>query len=310
MSELNRIDWNLVPALEALLAEKNVSRAARRLGISQSGASGALARLRRHFDDEILERKGNAYELTPLAQRLVPMVEEITSSTRAVLQSTRVFDPAEGSREFVIGSTEYGQSVIGPDLVDRVERHAPGAKISFAWPVPGVSGPSDWLAGIDGWIAPRDIFTDIPSTGLLTDRWVCVVDADNDAVGDDLSLSEVAAHAWVVPMVPGDLDLPWRRRLLSHGIDLPIAVATQSFSSVPFLVAGSPRIGITQRALVTRLDGALDLRILEIPWEMRPLNFTFWWHPNREHDPAHAWLRGQIEECMTAATREDASGQR
>ena len=295
MSDLSRIDWNLVPALHALLAERNVSRAARRLGISQSAASGALARLRRHFGDDLLERRGNGYELTPLAQRLESKVEELASSIRSVLESTRVFDPAQARREFVLASTEYGQSVIAPGLIDRIANLAPHITVKFCWPNFVSSHRSEWLSTVDGWIAPRDKSTDMPSTGLLTDRWVCVVNRDNDDIGEALDLPEVIDFQWVVPSVAGDGVAPWLKRLLAHGIDLPILLTTESFSAVPYMVAGSRRIGLVQHALASRVLGPLNLRVVECPWEMLPLSFTLWWHPNHEHDPAHSWLRGQVE---------------
>jgi DNA-binding transcriptional LysR family regulator len=300
VTSLDRIDWNLVPALDALLTERNVSRAARRLGISQSAASGALARLRRHYGDDLLVRRNNTYELTPVALRLLSSARAAVDSTRIVLASTSTFDPGASTREFQVLSTEYGQTLLGGDLLARVGAAAPGVRVTFRWPSSLAGSPADWLSTYDGWLGPRESIPTMSSSGLTTDRWVCVVDEDHPTVGDELSIAEVAEHRWVVPTRPRDHDLPWRQRLFAHGIELPIACSTESFSAVPFLVAGTPLVGIVQHTLALRLVERCRLRVLEVPWSMLPLSLTLWWHPNREHDLAHAWFRDQVAATMAS----------
>jgi DNA-binding transcriptional LysR family regulator len=298
MDELQRLDWNLVPALDALLQERNVSRAARRLGISQSAASGALARLRRHFDDDLLTRRGSTYELTSTAQRLAPQAREAVAVAASLLSSAKSFDPASGRREFTVVSSEYGQVVHGASLVALVASSAPGVRISFRG-MEARTASDDWLSRVDGWQGPRDSLTNTPSTGAAADRWVCVVDRDSPLT--ELSLDDVHRHRWILPTVARDRDVPWRKRLSSYGIDLDVAVTTESFGSVPFLVAGTAMLGVMQERLADRLADAAAVRVLPCPWEMRPLTFTFWWDPAREHDPAHVWLREQVDLCLTGA---------
>jgi DNA-binding transcriptional LysR family regulator len=307
MDALDRLDWNLVPALNALLVERNVSRAARRLGVSQPAASGALARLRRTFDDELLVRGRNDYTLTPLAQRLLPLTQHAVAAARDVVGSARSFDPGASTREFVVVSTEYGQMLVGSALAATLAQHAPQARLVFRSPWTGTTPAAHWLGTVDGWLAPRDIFPDMPSSGMLGDRWVLVVDADNHAVREDLSIDDVQGHTWVVPTVPRDPH-PWTRRLSAYGVELDTAVVTQSFGSVPYLVAGTTHLGIVQERLVETVAGPLGLRVLDLPWSMRPLTLTLWWHPDKEHDPAHAWLREQVTHCLARVARgRDAS---
>jgi DNA-binding transcriptional LysR family regulator len=297
MDALDRLDWNLVPALNALLVERNVSRAARRLGVSQPAASGALARLRRTFDDELLIRGTDGYTLTPLGQRLLPLTRHAVAAARDVVGNARTFDAGASTREFVIVSTEYGQMLIGSALGAAVAEQAPNARLLFRSPWTSTTPASQWLGTVDGWLAPRDIFPDTPSSGMLGDRWVLVAAVDNHLVGDHLSIDDLQRHTWVVPTVPRDRH-PWTRRLSAYGVELGTAVVTQSFGSVPYLVAGTPHLGIVQERLVSRVAGPLGLRILEAPWSMGPLTLTMWWHPDREHDPAHLWLRDQVTDAM------------
>lgn len=301
MDDLTRLDWNLIPALDALLQERNVSRAARRLGVSQSAASGSLARLRRHFGDDLLVRRGTTYELTSIAQRLAPQVREAVDVTTSLLSASRAFDPQSDRREFVIVSSEYGQTVLGGMLCRRVTALAPGVRVAFRGLEVRSSSP-DWLGTVDGWLGPRDALTNTPSTGLRADRWVCVMSRDSGAARADVRLAEVAHHRWVLPTVARDRDVPWRKRLLAHGIELDVAATTESFGAVPFLVSGTDMIGLVQHDLVVKLADAAGVRMFEVPWKMLPLNLTFWWDGTREHDPAHRWLREQVALCMSEAT--------
>jgi DNA-binding transcriptional LysR family regulator len=298
MNPLDRIDWNLILALHALLTDRSVSAAARRLGVSQPAASKALARLRRQFDDELLVRQGNAYTLTPLAQQLVPLVTEAVSATRSVLRITQTFDPATTAREFVVWTTEYAQIAFGAALVDRFTEEAPGARLVFRGMSMSGGSSMDDLASVDGWLGPRDVFTDVPSSGLHTDRWVCVASEDNDDVRDQLTLEDVASHSWILPTVPKHRELPWVKRLLAHGIDLNIAVTTESFVAVPHLVVGTRHLGVVQELVALRTSTAQPIRVIECPWPMAPLNLTLWWHERRHPEPGHAWFRALVAEVM------------
>ncbi|TYL51741.1 LysR family transcriptional regulator [Nocardioides sp. BGMRC 2183] len=298
MTGIDRLDWNLVPALADLLDERNVSRAARRLGVSQSAASGALARLRRHYSDELLVRQGNTYEPTPLALRLQPMVRAAVDATRTVTTAAAGFDPSTSTREFQVATTEYGQVLLGSALLDEIGRQAPGVRLTIRWPTNAAGISSDWLAGLDGWLGPRESLPEMASSGLMTDRWVCVIDAAHPTIHDHLTIEDVEHHRWVIPTRPRDHDLPWRQRLFAYGVELPIAVSTESFAAVPFLVAGTTQVGVVQERLARRLAPVTGVRILGCPWKMVPLSLTLWWHPNRKHDPAHAWLRELVATCL------------
>ena len=299
MDDLHRLDWNLVPALDALLQEQNVSRAARRLGISQSAASGALARLRRHFDDELLTRRGSRYELSSMAQRLAPQAREVVAVATSLLSSAQSFDPHASRREFIIVSSEYGQIVHGAALLREVAAAAPGVRISFRG-MEARSASDDWLSTVDGWLGPRDSLSNTPCVGSAVDRWVCVVDRANDRALSGLALEDVGRLRWILPTIARDREVPWRKRLMSYGIELDVALTTESFASVPFLVAGTHMIGVVQAGLAAAVADAAGVSVLPIPWEMRPLTFTLWWDDSREHDPAHRWLREQVVKSLGA----------
>jgi DNA-binding transcriptional LysR family regulator len=112
---MKRLDLNLLPQLQALLELRNVSRAAERLQLSQPATSAALARLRRHFGDDLLVRVGRAYELTPFAQALLPLVEEAMQHVQRATRIRSGFDPASSERTFVIAASDYAATLmVGP----------------------------------------------------------------------------------------------------------------------------------------------------------------------------------------------------
>lgn len=309
VTELSRIDWNLLPALDALFTERNVSKAARRVGVTQPAMSNALQRLRRHFGDDLLTRHGNTYLLTPLAERIAPQVRELVSHGLSIVGSGETFDPSESTRHFVMAATEAMQVALGARLLARVNEQAPHATVSFVAPfVEPFRTYEDVIAGTDGWFAPREMMPSQRCTGLIEDRWVCVVDADHPAVGESLTLDDAQRLPWVAPTIRGNPLRVHLDALMAHGVEPHIEVFTESFAAVPFLVAGTRRLGVMQGLVAARLAESAGVRVLECPWPVQPLNVTFWWDPKWDSDPSHAWLRSIIAAASTAPADSDGPG--
>src|SRR3954452_12391854 len=109
---LREVDANLLLALHALLEERNLTHAGERMTMSQPAMSGALTRLRKHFDDELLVRVGRGFELTPLAEQLKPSVAQAVEAAEALLGNQRDFEPASSSRLFTVSMSEYAMTVL------------------------------------------------------------------------------------------------------------------------------------------------------------------------------------------------------
>src|SRR5919202_938307 len=155
---LARLDLNLVVALRALLEERNVTRAGRRVGLSQPAMSAALARLRRHFDDELLARVGGGYELTPLGSALLERTAAACDLLERVFSSQSEFDPRTESREFTLLSSDYGAIVFGAELARVLHREAPGIRLGFQQTVPGIEDDAGTaLSTVDGLLMPHGI---------------------------------------------------------------------------------------------------------------------------------------------------------
>lgn len=294
---LVNLDLNLLVTLDVLLRERNVTRAAEQLGSSQPAVSAALARLRRHFGDELLDRVGNRYELTPLAAQLVARTAPALAGVRRVFDVAAEFDPSAVEREFTIVTSDYAAAVLGPVVARLLAERAPGIRLRLQQTSPyAVDHAVDTLRAVDGIILPHGFLTD-PHTDLYEDRWICIVARDNIAVGAQLTLAQLGELPWVILYNLPTAFAPAAQQMRMIGIEPRVEVVVDGFLPMPFLVAGTNRVALIQEHLARRMAGAADIRMLPCPFEVVPLAEAFWWHPMHRADPAHTWLRGILTEA-------------
>ena len=293
---LARLDMNLVVALRALLAERNVTRAGERIGLSQPAMSAALARLRRHFGDELLARKGGGYELTALGVVLLDRTEVACEMLEQVFGSQPRFDPARERREFVILTSDYAAAVFGDQLAREISAQAPGVRITFRQiPVTVTDDPAALLATVDGMILPHGIIGGLPAVELFTDHWLCLVAEDNPEVGESITLDDLATLPWAVYQRAYDAQAA--RQLSTLGIEPRVQVSVDSFYALPSMIAGTGRVAMVHGLLAARLGlGAGPgfgggVRVLDCPFDAVPVREALWWHPVHTHDAGHLWLR-------------------
>jgi DNA-binding transcriptional LysR family regulator len=292
---LVNLDLNLLITLDVLLRERNVTRAAEQLGSSQPAVSAALARLRRHFGDDLLHRIGNRYELTPLATQLASRTAPALTGVRRVFDAHAEFDPSAVEREFTVVTSDYAAAVLGPIVTRLLAERAPGVRLRLQQTSPyAVDHAVDTLRAVDGIVLPHGFLADTPFTDLYSDRWVCIVARDNAAVGAGLTLAQLGELPWVVLYNLPTAFAPAARQLRMIGIEPRVAVVVLP---MPFLVAGTDRVALLQEHLARRISGLTGIRVLPCPFEVVPLAEAFWWHPMYRADPAHAWLRGVLAEA-------------
>ncbi|MEU1344245.1 LysR family transcriptional regulator [Streptomyces sp. NPDC090075] len=298
---LSRLDLNLVVALRALLEERNVTRAGERVGLSQPAMSAALARLRRHFDDELLARAGNTYELTPLGASLRDRSATACDLLDRVFSSQPDFDPAAETREFTLLASDYGAAVFGAPLARALHREAPGIRLTFRHTPPNVEeNPATTLSTIDGLLLPHGIIDGFPAVDLHQDRWLCMVADDNPEVGTSLTLDHLAQLPWAVYQRP--YDAPAARQLSMLGISPRVEVSVQTFQLLPYMVEGTRRVAMIQERLIRKVAPSAAVRVLPCPFEAVPVQEAMWWHPVHAQDAAHIWLREKAAEIGATLT--------
>lgn len=292
---MSSIDYNLLRPLRALLDERSVTRAAERLHVSQPTMSIALARLRAHFDDPILVRKGNRHELSPLAVRLAAALPVAIGEVERVFQLQSRFDPSTSDRSFVIAGVDYTVARIGPVLAKLVRLEAP--RVTFEFPAADsnlVNGAPDTLQRVDGLFLPHGFLADQPHLDLVTDPWAVIVSADS-TVGEHPSVDELRRLPWVHTLTLKEGMTPARRQLQSRGIDVSVAAVTPHFHVIPSLIEGTDRVALLPSPLARRVAREGNVRIVESPFKLDPIREAFWWHRSRQHDVEHVWLRSILE---------------
>ncbi|MDX6744110.1 LysR family transcriptional regulator [Actinocorallia sp. A-T 12471] len=296
---LASLDLNLLVALHALLEERNVTRAGHRIGLSQPATSAALGRLRRHFNDELLVRQGNAYELTPLGAALRERSAGAYRMLDQLFTARMEFDPATEEREFALYASDYAVAVFGADLSRELSEVAPGVQVRFMNIAAGlVEQPEAILTGADGVLMPHGIISGVNALDLYDDAWVCLVSADHPEIGDALTLADLARLPWV--SYQRLYDAPVARQIAMLGLEPHVEASAASFVLLPDLVVGTRRVTLIQRRLADRLADRSRFRVLPCPFEAVPVKEALWWHPIHAQDAAHAWLR---ETAVRVASR-------
>ena len=298
---LARLDLNLLVALDALLQERSVTRAAARMGLGQPAVSAQLARLRRHFQDDLLTRSGNQYRLTPLAVQLKERVRVALSGAERVFAAEPDFDPASSTREFSMLMSDYGVAMLGPGIAARLADEAPGTRLRFPANTPRmVDAAAQELVHTDLLVIPHGFVDDLPHQDLYRDEWVCLVAAGNTAVEDSPTVRQLETMPWVVTYHGPTASTPAARQMRMLGIEPHIQVVTETFLTVPGLIAGSGRVALVQRRLADGIPAELGVRALPCPFDATPLVEAMWWHPMYDDDPEHQYLRDVVQRAVAA----------
>ncbi len=293
----NHLDLNLLAALDVLIEEQSITRAAARLHMTQSATSGVLSRLRAFFDDDLLVKVGHKMQATPYALELAEPVREVLLTIRSSITAKPVFDPSTSTRHFRLVTSDYLITVLFAQVIQLIRQRAP--HITFELLVPGDTTGEMLVNGeVDIVILPDHfVFEGHPSQLLFEEEHVCVVCRDNALVGDVLTFEQYVEM--------GHVSVGFgRNRMLSiedffvsqYGFKRRIEVVTSDFNTLPQLIVGTPRIATMHRRLAELTARNLALRIVPTPVKMPVMREFMIWHRSVDRDPMHRWLREQISE--------------
>jgi len=292
---LNGVDLNLVLALDALLAERHVTRAAARLGLTQSAASHALARLREVIGDPLLVRGARGVMVpTPRAEALAPQIHRVLADLAGALRG-ETFDPATAKRTFRIGTSDYAELVLLPRLLARVARLAPNVDI---WIHTSANHGDEELAA-----GEFDLAIGPPQAGraagsfekvLFDETFTCIVRAEHPLAGARMTLARycAASHLLIAPRsLPGSyVD----SALAELGKTRRIALAVPHFLVVPHIVAGTDLVATLPSRVAALFETSLALATMTPPVHIPKFQIAIAWHERNHHDAPHRWLREQL----------------
>lgn len=300
---LSRLDLNLLIALDALLAERNVTRAADSLGLSQPALSASLSRLRKHFGDPLLVRRGNSSELTPMAMRLAAHVPPVVDSVRRIFESQVGWSPETSTREFRILGSDYAFATIGQTVSRLAQEAAPGVKFRFELHTPAMVEDPNRLRAADGVMIPHGHVDDLNHLDLWTDHWVVLASEDHPTIGDELTLKDLENNPWVFTYQSRSAFTSANKQLEGMGIEPVVDTVVSSFLALPFFIRDTNRLGIVQAGLANESRYFEGVRVLRPPFEAVPVVNALWWHPAHKNDPEHQWMRSLFRRAGEQMTR-------
>ncbi len=301
MSLLRNLDLNLLVALDVLLQEQSITAASKRLHLSPSATSGALARLREYFADELLTQIGRRMVPTPLGELLRGSVRDCLLHIQATVELRPRFDPSSSTRRFTLMMSDYVSTVLMPAALVRLQQLAPGIAIELL-----AHNEAPWESlgrgEIDLLILPEKFVSrEHPSEILFTDDFVCLCWSGNPLVGDALTADQFFELTHVVAR-PGRQRPPtideWFFEQFGHARH--VEVVAMNFGTLPYLLVGTSRIATIHRRLAAVYAASLPLRLLEPPVPMPRLVEAIQWHRYRDRDPARAWLHGQLRSIVAS----------
>ncbi len=298
--QFNRFDLNLLIALDTLLRERNITRAAEKVFVSQPAMSAALHRLRDYFGDPLLVRVGRDMELSPRGQSLVEPVREALLLIQATLGTQPTFTAATTQREFTLILSEEAVPDLLPAILERVSTEAPGIRINIELVSHTLLnrleyGEADLCLCLDSLrlLDVRSYPDTLRSVRLRPVRWICAVDRDHPTVGDSLSVEQYYAlpHVFGRPSGYTATAVELVRRLLD--IDLPVHITVPSLLHLPLILRGT-RLIATMPERVAQMFASMPVKTFPLPFEAPPLNEVLLWHKRNDSDPAHTWLRDMV----------------
>lgn len=301
MAHTRNIDLQLLECFDVLMRERSVSRAAERLGVSQSSASEMLAKLRERFGDPLLVRTRDGLAPTPRAEELLPEVRAAAERLRQLLSSSGAFDAATSRVTFRLSTSDYTQLLLMPALTRRLLADAPHCGIDIL-PVNILRIEQALDAGdIDLAIAyypqPPDSLRRSP---LFSDAYVCIARPGHPCMTEPLTAEAFAAlsHVRVAPSGLTYFSSVVDEALQACGLQRRVVVSSPHFLLAAQLVSQTDLVLALPRQAAMSLAANFPLQLIDIPMPMRLVELSMYWHERCHHSRAQQWLREQVRSIL------------
>lgn len=295
----NKLDLNLLVALDILLKERSVTRAAEELNLSTSAMSNSLSKLREYFNDDLLVSINRKMEITPRGKVLHDAVRSVLLTIDSTLTAEPAFDPRSSDRTFRILCSDYTQLVLAPALMGLAAKAGCTARFLFmaqsGTPYKDLErGEADLLVIPTGFMSP-----DHPHEALFQEDFVCMVWRHSKLAQGVLDLERYvnAEHAVMQHSSNLRIDAFEGWFLKRYGVTRRVAAATFSFTMLPALVVGTEMVATVHARVAARLASVWPLEIRPTPIAFDKMEQAMQWHQFRTSDPALVWLRGLLAEA-------------
>jgi DNA-binding transcriptional LysR family regulator len=289
--DIRAVDLNLLKALDALLNERAVTRAATRIGLSQPAMSHALSRLRGLFADDLFVRTPTGLEPTARAREIAPLVTAAIEHIEAALNLGIGFDPAKSAGIFTAGMAEYAEVALVGRLAEAFARQAARATLRLT-PLTGADAVEQLDGGaIDVAVARLGALPPhVDSIVLLRDPFVVVARRGHPIAGQGLSLEAYAALDHMLVSPRGDTSGALDRILVDFGLRRRVALLVATYLALPVALAASDLVATVPRRTARQIAATADIAIMPLPIDFS-MTVSMAWHRRTATEPAQAWFR-------------------
>jgi DNA-binding transcriptional LysR family regulator len=295
MTDLRLFDLNLLVAFDALMAERNVTRAARRVGIGQPAMSYALSRLRELFTDDLFTRTSGAMRPTTRALELAGPVGRVLADIREGVLADRAFRPETAEVVFRVGTTDYAEVAVIPAVLAALRLIAPNARLVISIVDRERVAAMLETGAIDLAIA---YFPDSKGAQkkeiLFHEEFVCLFDTKACSVSAPIKLKTFIDLPHVLISLHGELSGAVDQALARTRAKRFVFMATPHFLAIPFLLHGLRAVATVPRRLAERCAEVARLAVSPLPIEIEGFDVSMLWHARTDTDPAQLWFRDLI----------------
>lgn len=298
------LDLHTLECFDLLMRERSVSRAAERMGVSQSTMSETLGRLRERFGDPLLVRTRDGMAPTARAQALMPKARLAIDQLRAFADDAGDFAAATAAQRFRLTASDYAQLLLMPRLMQELQAHAPGCATDLVTVNLRLVEQALEAGEVDLAIA---YYPDPPPAlrrgPLFTDHYVCVARRGHPALAAPLSAREFAAlaHVSVSPSGLSYFANVVDSALEAQGLARRVAVTCPHFLLASHLVSQSDLVLALPSRAAAALTGFFPLKVVEIPLEMKRVDVSMYWHDRGHHSRAQQWLRDRVRAILAGS---------
>lgn len=297
------IDLNLLAAFDALMQERNVTRAAARVGVSQPAMSAALSRLRKLLGDPLFLRSPEGLLPTPKARELAGPLSQALAQIETVLVKKPVFVPGEATLTFNLGLSDYPAFVLLPQLLQALAEQAPGVLLNVC----AFNDRDDVVDMLDAGIidaavgvTPTHADARILSTPILQDEFVTILASDHPEARRSMTLKTYLSLPHVLVSPEGERHGIVDQALAQRGKKRQLALTLPQMFAVPAIVARTRMVATVMRRVVLSSEAGGQLALFPPPLALPPIEFHLIWHRRGERSLAQAWFRDLI--ALTAAS--------
>lgn len=291
-----QLDLNLLLVLEALYADRSVTLAAQRLGMSQPTISNSLNKLREFFKDDLFIRQKGTMQPTPFADDIADPVNRIIATIRNEVLREKSFDPEKSDRVFSVSMSDIGELVWLPTLLKMLRQEAPGASIRCSSMRPKelkeamASGAVDLAVGY---------FPDLSEAAFYQQKlfdhpFSCIVRRDHPFIGDTISAEQFLQAEHAVVTAEGRSQEIFERRMHDLHLQRRVLLRSPHYMSLPVQIAHSDMVSVVPRAVAQLAVQTANVKALKPPFEIPPIELKQFWHQRVNNDLAVMWFRGQI----------------